>query len=186
MCPPHTPFFTGLGGGAPYLIFALGNYGILWRFQCGQRLFTLFNILKILLSKLPKSLIFQPYNIHVLILYPGPILLTINDSFPFLNLDKPAVLRFYKTEPKKLQILRRHCCLLKSRSTIMFQSLMTFFSKSTGCSSFLDFARTLGLQDNTVQQPAGPQSKRKIRSKIFKLWVWKMTEHNPAAADASS
>ena len=33
---------------APYLIFALGNYGILWRFQCGQRLFVLFTVLKIL------------------------------------------------------------------------------------------------------------------------------------------
>ena len=47
VCPAHTPFFTGFGGGSPYLIFALSNYGILWRFQCGQRLFILFTVLKI-------------------------------------------------------------------------------------------------------------------------------------------
>ena len=48
LCAHRTLRFSPVwGGGAPYLIFALGNYGILWRFRCGQSLFTLFNILKI-------------------------------------------------------------------------------------------------------------------------------------------
>ena len=64
-----------------------------------------------------------------MILYPGPILLTINDSF------------------------------LKPRSTIIL------LSQVVPQSSFLDFAQPLGLQDNTIQQPAGPRFLSTIKKK---------------------
>ena len=56
-CVPNAHSVFHRFGGKPYLIFALGNYGILWWFQCGQRasIHPLFNMLQIPLNRDSKA-----------------------------------------------------------------------------------------------------------------------------------